>query len=44
MYGIFISNTLNDATFRIIMGLIGLVLAIAGGYLMYTGVGRQLEK
>jgi len=44
MYGIFISNTLNDATFRIILGLIGLVLAIAGGYLMYTGVGRQLEK
>ena len=44
MYGIFISNTLDNATFRIVMGLIGLVLAVAGGYLMYTGVGRQLEK
>jgi len=44
MYGIFISNTLDIPIFRTIMGLIGLVLAIAGGYLMYTGVGRQLEK
>ena len=44
MYGIFISNFLNDPTFRLIMGAIGLILAIAGGYLMYNGVGRQLEK
>ncbi len=44
MYGIFISNFLNDPTFRLIMGAIGLLLAIAGGYLMYNGVGRQLEK
>ena len=44
MYGIFISNTLNDANFRAVMGLIGLILAVAGGYLMYTGIGRQLEK
>ena len=44
MYGIFVSNFLNDPTFRLIMGAIGLILAIAGGYLMYIGVGRQLEK
>lgn len=44
MYGIFVSNFLNDPTFRLIMGATGLILAIAGGYLMYTGVGRQLEK
>lgn len=44
MYGIFVSNTLNDPTFRLIMGVIGLVLALAGGYLMYSGVGRQIEK
>ncbi len=44
MYGIFVSNFLNDATFRLVMGAIGLILAIVGGYLMYNGVGRQLEK
>ena len=44
MYGIFVSNFLNDSTFRLVMGAIGLILAIAGGYLMYNGVGRQLEK
>jgi len=44
MYGIFVSNFLDIPTFRTIMGLIGLILAIAGGYMLYTGVGRQLEK
>jgi hypothetical protein len=44
MYGIFISNTLNNATFRVIMGFIGLILAISGGYLIYYGVGRSLSK
>ncbi|MFX1269098.1 MAG: hypothetical protein ACFFAK_14155, partial [Promethearchaeota archaeon] len=44
MYGIFVSNWLNDDNFRLIMGIIGLILAIAGGYLIYSGVGRQIEK
>lgn len=44
MYGIFVSNTLNIDIFRTIMGAIGLILAILGGYLMYFGVGRQIEK
>jgi len=44
MYGIFISNTLNIDNFRTVLGLLGLILAVAGGYLMYNGVGRQLEK
>ncbi len=44
MYGIFISNFLNNSTFRLVMGAIGLILAITGGYLMYNGVGRQLAK
>jgi hypothetical protein len=44
MYGIFVSNTLNNSTFRIIMGFIGLILALGGGYLMYYGVGRSLSK
>lgn len=44
MYGIFISNTLNDGTFRMIMGVIGLILALGGGYLIYYGVGRSLSK
>lgn len=44
MYGIFFSNLLDIAIIRTLMGGIGLILAIAGGYLMYNGVGRQLEK
>lgn len=44
MYGIFISNFLNIAAFRTGMGLIGLILAIIGSYLIYYGVGKQLEK
>ncbi|MFX1356406.1 MAG: hypothetical protein ACFFA8_03900 [Promethearchaeota archaeon] len=44
MYGIFVSNFLGITIFRTIMGLIGLILAICGGYLMYYGVGRQIEK
>jgi len=44
MYGIFVSNYLGNQTFRLIMGLIGLILAITGAYLMYYGVGKQIEK
>lgn len=44
MYGIFISNTLNIDIFRTIIGVVGLILALVGAYLMYYGVGRQIEK
>jgi hypothetical protein len=44
MYLIFLSNTLADPTFRIILPGIGIILAILGGLLMYYGVGRQIEK
>jgi hypothetical protein len=44
MYAIFISNTLNNADFRLIAGVVGLILALLGGFLMYYGVGRQIEK
>ena len=44
MYGIFVSNTLNNSTFRIVMGGIGVILAIIAAFLIYRGVGRQLEK
>ena len=44
MYAIFLSNFLDVSIIRTLMGGIGLILAIAGGYLMYNGVGRQLEK
>ena len=50
MYAIFISNTISDpatsngATFRLIIGVMGLILAILGGFLMYSGVGKQIEK
>ncbi len=44
MYGIFISNFLNIPAFRTGMGIIGLILAVIGSYLIYYGVGKQLEK
>jgi len=44
MYTIFFSNFLNNSTVRTFIGPIGVVLALIGGYMMYTGVGRQLEK
>lgn len=44
MYGIFVSNTLDEATFRMIISGIGVILGLAGAYLMYFGVGRQIEK
>ncbi|MHA1106620.1 MAG: hypothetical protein ACTSPN_13025 [Promethearchaeota archaeon] len=44
LYGIFVSNTLNIDIFRTVLGLLGLILALVAGYLMYNGVGRQLEK
>ncbi|MHA2008634.1 MAG: hypothetical protein ACXABO_19960 [Promethearchaeota archaeon] len=44
LYAIFISNFLDISIVRTIAVGIGLICAIVGGYLMYTGVGRQLEK
>ncbi len=44
LYGIFISNTLNIDIFRTLIGVVGLILALLGAYLMYYGVGRQIEK
>ena len=44
MYAIFISNYLGDPTIRLIIGIMGLILAILGGFLMYFGVGKQIEK
>ena len=43
MYSVFISNTLNIPTIRTGIGILSLILIITGGYLMYIGVGRQLE-
>jgi len=46
VYGIFLSNFLASLgiNIRTVMGIVGIIAGIAGGYLMYTGVGRQLEK
>ncbi|MFX1303974.1 MAG: hypothetical protein ACFFBV_08585 [Promethearchaeota archaeon] len=44
MYAIFFSNLLNIDIVRTVVGAIGVILGIIGGYLMYIGVGRQLEK
>lgn len=46
MYGIMISNFLAslDINVRAGMGIVGIISGISGGYLMYIGVGRQLEK
>ena len=44
MYAIFISNYLANATVRLLIGAIGIILALLGGFLMYFGVGKQIEK
>ena len=44
MYAIFVSNTLANADFRLILGVIGIILALLGGFLVYFGVGKQIEK
>lgn len=44
LYTIFISNFLDISIFRTVAVGIGLICAIMGGYLMYIGVARQLEK
>ncbi len=44
LYTIAISNFLNDSIFRTIAVGTGIICAIVGGYLMYIGVARQLEK
>ncbi len=46
LYGIFITNFLasRGINVRTALGAIGLISGIIGGYLMYNGVGRQLEK
>ena len=41
---LFTANFLNDPTLRTIVGVLGLIFSISGGYLMYFGVGRQIEK
>ncbi len=43
-YLIFAANFLNIPSFRLIMGIIGIILGLSGGYLMYYGVGRQIQK
>jgi hypothetical protein len=43
-YGIFISNFLDIKAIRDLMAVLGLLFAILGGYLVYFGVGRQIEK
>ncbi len=42
--GTLFSNTLNIQTFRTVWSLIGLVLVIVSPYLIYYGVGKQIEK
>ncbi|MFW9822631.1 MAG: hypothetical protein ACFFE4_06840 [Candidatus Thorarchaeota archaeon] len=44
LYAIFISNFLNISIVRTVAVGIGIICALVGGYLMYNGVGRQLEK
>ena len=44
MYAIFISNYLANVTVRLLIGAIGIILALLGGFLMYFGVGKQIEK
>ena len=43
LYGTMISNTLNDPTFRLIMGIFAISILL-WGYLLYYGVGKQIDK
>ncbi len=42
--GTLFSNTLNVQAFRTVWSLIGLVLVVISPYLIYYGVGKQIEK
>ena len=42
-YGIMLSNTLNNATFRLGVGLISIILNLIGSYLVYKGVGEKID-
>ncbi|MBD3193705.1 MAG: hypothetical protein GF317_01520 [Candidatus Lokiarchaeota archaeon] len=44
IYSLFISNTLNNETFRLIFAVYGLILSISASLLIYNGVGRQIEQ
>lgn len=44
IYGIMTANMLNIPAFRTVMGIIGIFLCFTGGYLIYYGVGRQIQK
>jgi len=41
---LFTANYVNDPTLRNIVGIVGLIFSITGGYLMFFGVGKQIEK
>ncbi|MFX1338762.1 MAG: hypothetical protein ACFFDK_09145 [Promethearchaeota archaeon] len=43
MYGTLTSNTLNDQTFRTVWAIISLFLITVPPYLVYYGVGKELE-
>ena len=43
MYGLMVSNTLNNPTFRLIIALFSITMFL-WGYLLYYGVGKQLDK
>lgn len=43
-YGILVSNTLNDDTFRTIWSYISFLIVLIFPYLMYYGVGKQIER
>jgi hypothetical protein len=44
LYAIAISNSLDRPLVRLVVMGVGIVCAILGGYLMYIGVRRQLDK
>jgi hypothetical protein len=44
MYGTFTSYILRSSIFRFIWSIIGLIIVLAGAYMVFYGVGRQLEK
>ncbi|TFG16001.1 MAG: hypothetical protein EU535_00135 [Promethearchaeota archaeon] len=44
VYGTLISNTLNNDTFRLAWSIVSLILITIPPYMLYYGIGKQIEK
>ena len=44
VYGTLISNTLNNDNFRLAWSIVSLILITIPPYMLYYGIGKQIEK